>query len=150
MAKPDWNAEALTMARYVRDHMMEAQRGAMPWKQSRLYVVFGNDGATGEHAAREIEVLRALLMLDHTVRGFAIEETGTSWAMLVEEPLPRASLRTTPPPPRAVQVQRITSELERKVWAVWSATAAGPTTLSKVFKTLDPPTDIETDIDDLV
>jgi len=84
----DWNAEAIEMARHVRDHMGEAHRGAMPWKQSGVTVIFGNDGHKYGDVQSEIARLRAFLEL----RGIPILGFGSdpkedfSWAMLIQYP----------------------------------------------------------------
>src|SRR4051812_42551482 len=74
------------MARYVRDNMFEAHRGAMPWKQDGVTVIFGNDGYDQDDRVREaVSRVRAALNRDGIeVLGFGVEpEEGYSWAMLV-------------------------------------------------------------------
>jgi hypothetical protein len=109
MRANDWNAEAVAMARYVRENMFEAHRGAMPWKQPGVSVIFGNDGATGEHTTREIEAVRECLQLcEIPILGFGVEpEANYSWAMLVQSHEPAANLA-------------------EMVWDMWGVTAAGP------------------------
>ena len=61
-AKNDWNAEAATMAQYVFDNMFEAHRGAMPWNQEGISVVFGNDGyGKDDRAKNEVAMVRKYL-----------------------------------------------------------------------------------------
>ena len=72
--KNDWNAEAIEMARYVLNHMCEAHRGAMPWKQSGVTVIFGNDGHKYPNVRSEIARLRAFLELRGIpILGFGVE-----------------------------------------------------------------------------
>jgi hypothetical protein len=86
-AKNDWNAEAATMAQYVRDNMFEAHRGAMPWKQEGISVAFGNDGYSKDDRAKS-EVARVREYLQERglpILGFGVDSTeGYSWAMLVQ------------------------------------------------------------------
>jgi hypothetical protein len=83
----DWNAEAVSMANYVYEHMFEAHRGAMPWKQDGITVVFGNDGYSSDKRARNaVKMLRKFLDSRETpVLGFGVDsEAGHSWAMSVK------------------------------------------------------------------
>jgi len=82
----DWNVEAIAMARHVRDHMCEAHRGAMPWKQSGVTVIFGNDCYEDPRAKIEIARLRAFLELrEIPILGFGLDpEEHYSWAILIQ------------------------------------------------------------------
>jgi hypothetical protein len=84
----DWNAEAIAMARHVCDHMFEAHRGAMPWKQSGVTVIFGNDDHKDKRTQTEIARLRDFLELRGIpILGFGVEpEEHYSWAMLIQHP----------------------------------------------------------------
>jgi hypothetical protein len=103
MAKFDWNTEAAAMAAYVAREMFEAHRGAMPWRQVGIQVIFGNDGwrnsgykadfkAEGDpRTHREVALVRETLEAEGIdILGFgsgpADDEYGPghfSWAMLV-------------------------------------------------------------------
>jgi hypothetical protein len=89
MPQIDWNAEAAAMARHVNEEMMSAHRGAMPWLQVGISVVFGNDGyscSEDQRAKDEVDrVRRTLEDLGVKILGFAVSPgEGYSWAMLVE------------------------------------------------------------------
>jgi len=101
-AKNDWNAEAATMAQYVFDNMFKAHRGAMPWKQEGISVVFGNDGYDKDDRAKnEVAMVRKYLEEKGiSILGFGVgSSNGYSWAMLVQT--------------------RAHKELRKLVWACW-------------------------------
>jgi hypothetical protein len=94
----DWNEEAVKMAQYVGSKMMSAHRGAMPWRQTGISVVFGNDdydqvneddpeGPRGDPKTKA-EVARVREAIEGPggkVLGFGVDPSdGYSWAMLVE------------------------------------------------------------------
>jgi hypothetical protein len=90
----DWDAEAVAMADYVVERMFSAHRGVMPWRQTGVAVIFGNDGYGGSYenpdgdprVKKEVELVReALAGLGIDVFGFGVEsaEDHYSWAMLV-------------------------------------------------------------------
>jgi len=83
----DWDAEAVAMAEYVTGKLMDVQRGAMPWRQAGVSVIFGNDDLGGDPRTR-VEVARVrewLAELDIKILGFGADSwAGYSWAMLVE------------------------------------------------------------------
>jgi len=84
MQKIDWQKEAHDVLNHVSEHMMEAHRGAMPWKKPGICVAFANDGA-GEKQDREIHDLRDYLVdQEITELGFAKTEDGYSWVMLIK------------------------------------------------------------------
>jgi hypothetical protein len=83
----DWDAEAVAMAVYVGDHLFSAHRGAMPWRQVGISVVFGNDGYRYDlRTKEEVETVRGVFKARGIkVLGFGVEpEEGYSWAMLVD------------------------------------------------------------------
>jgi hypothetical protein len=84
----DWDAEATKMAVYVNERMFAAHRGAMPWKEVGVAVVFGNDGygIDGEPDVRGYVALlrRSLEDAGIPILGFGVDPgEGYSWAMLV-------------------------------------------------------------------
>src|SRR5262245_46722961 len=99
MKQFDWNTEAAKMADYVGEEMFEAHRGAMPWRQIGISVVFGNDGyedqpgeESDSRAKREVALVRGTLEREGVdVLGFGTcPGDGYSWAMLVRSTdLPR-------------------------------------------------------------
>lgn len=98
----DWNAEAATMAGYVADNMFEAHRGAMPWKQEGITVIFGNDGYGRDNRAKqEVALVREYLAkVGIRVLGFGVNpKNNYSWAMLVQS--------------------RACDDLNKLVWACW-------------------------------
>ncbi len=87
MKAPDWNAEAVVMAQYAGKEMFEAHRGAMPWKELGVSVVFGNDGYSQDvRAKQEVEFVRSYCeRAGIAVLGFGVDpDDGYSWAMLVK------------------------------------------------------------------
>jgi hypothetical protein len=87
MSQQDWSAEAEAMAQYVAENLADRPRGAIPGRQTRVSVVFGNE--TGrDPAAVQDEVARIRDILDQEgirVLGFAlVAGDGETWAMIVE------------------------------------------------------------------
>jgi len=93
----DWQKEAKLAANYVVARMPGADRGAMRWRFSGVFCIFGNDGYGDKEdwrndklVVREVERVRAMLSEDApydstvTERGFALCKHDYSWAMLVE------------------------------------------------------------------
>ena len=89
----DWNAAAAAVAEHISAHLFGVHRGSVPWRNSRLSVVFGNDGydippAPGqgdcERAQVEVHLLRRRLS-DLGIRemGFGLCDDGYTWAMIV-------------------------------------------------------------------
>ncbi len=87
MSEQDWNAEAVAMAQYVAENLADQPRGAIAGRQTRVSVVFGNEGRR-DPAAVQDEVSRIRDMLDEQgirVLGFATAPAeGETWAMIVE------------------------------------------------------------------
>jgi hypothetical protein len=87
MSEQDWNAEAEAMARYVADNLAGQPRGAIPGRQTRVAVLFGNEGRQ-DPAAVQDEIARIRDMLDEEgirVLGFALAPGDReTWAMIVE------------------------------------------------------------------
>ena len=85
--KVDWDSEAKRAANRVGDEMFEAHRGAMPWGQVGVSVVFGNDGyGADQRARREVAGVRRGLA-EHGVAelGFGTrDDDGYAWAMIVQ------------------------------------------------------------------
>jgi hypothetical protein len=83
----DWDAEAVAMSRHVGTHMFSAHRGAMPWRQTGISVVFGNDDYADDPRSKD-EVSKVkdwLTERNIKMLGFGIDpDDGYSWAMLVE------------------------------------------------------------------
>jgi hypothetical protein len=84
--KIDWEAEAVEAADFVRDNMFEAHRGAAPWRQVGVAVIFGNDDYKDDRAKKEVEELREACYANYIkILGFGVDSTeGYCWAMLVE------------------------------------------------------------------
>ena len=100
-----WSAEAAAMARYVADNMFEAHRGAMPWRQEKITVIFGNDGyGQDKRAKQEVALVREYLEeVGIRVLGFGTNpENNYSWAMLVQS--------------------QACDDLNKLVWACWMPT----------------------------
>jgi hypothetical protein len=87
MSKHEWNAEAEAMAQYVAENLAGQPRGAIPGRQTRVSVVFGNEGRR-DPAAVQDEVARITGLLDDQgirVLGFGTAPgDGETWAMIVE------------------------------------------------------------------
>jgi hypothetical protein len=83
----NWDNEAVAMATHVGDEMFPAHRGAMPWRQLGISVVFGNDGYAKTPWVKD-EVARVRELLGEygiKILGFGLDpEDDYSWAMLVE------------------------------------------------------------------
>ncbi|NLX98437.1 MAG: hypothetical protein GXY83_19940 [Rhodopirellula sp.] len=81
----DWTAKAATIANYVSNNLFEAHRGAMPWHQDDIVVLFGNDGYD-ERAKQSIAFVRqhlATMPNAPTELGFSLDEVdGYTWAAL--------------------------------------------------------------------
>jgi hypothetical protein len=85
----DWDAEAVAMANHVCERMFNVHRGAIPWRQLGIAVLFGNDGYTeDDRSKREVSHLRGKMVdIESKVLGFGVNsEDGYSWAMLVLHP----------------------------------------------------------------
>ena len=84
----DWNAEAARAADHVTcTELFKAHRGAIPWGNLGVVVVFGNDSYTkDERARREVEFVREFLRTEGlTELGFGVDsDEGYSWAMIVD------------------------------------------------------------------
>ena len=87
MSELDWNAEAEAMAQYVAENLADQPRGAIPGRQTRVCVVFGNE-LGGDPPAVQDEVTRIRDQLEQEgirVLGFAaVPGDGATWAMIVE------------------------------------------------------------------
>jgi hypothetical protein len=82
----DWDAEATAMAVYVGEHLFEAHRGAIPWWQEGITVIFGNDNYAGKDwSKQEVAMVREWLEENKIpILGFGTDpEDDYSWAMLV-------------------------------------------------------------------
>jgi hypothetical protein len=83
----DWQAEARAAANRIKARMFQAHRGAIPWRDLGVSVVFGNDGYTGlsGRVRREVvEVRKRIAAAGMTELGFATdEEEDYTWAMIV-------------------------------------------------------------------
>jgi hypothetical protein len=87
MGESDWNAEAEAMALYVAENLCDVPRGAIAGRQSRVSVVFGNEGERDAPAVQE-EVSRIRNLLEAAgirVLGFGVvPDDDRTWAMIVE------------------------------------------------------------------
>ena len=87
MGESDWNAEAEAMARYVAENLPHVPRGVLPGRQSRVSIIFGNEGDRDPPAVQD-EVSRIRDSLDEAeirVLGFGSDVGNEqTWAMLVE------------------------------------------------------------------
>lgn len=83
----DWNAEAVIMAEHVAQNLADRPGGAIPGRQARVSVVFGNESGRDPQAIDD-EVARIRDNLDAEgirVLGFAVAPgVGETWAMIVE------------------------------------------------------------------
>src|SRR4051794_7601014 len=83
----DWQAAASEAATFVNTNLMPAHRGAMPWRQLGISVVFGNDGyCTDDPRSRhEVKLVREMLRRRGIEElGFGLDPMeGYSWAMIV-------------------------------------------------------------------
>src|SRR5262249_20221448 len=87
MGESDWNAEAEAMARYVAENLAHVPRGVLPGRQSRVSIVFGNEGDRDPPAAQdEVSRIRdSLAQSGIRVLGFGSElGNEQTWAMIVE------------------------------------------------------------------
>jgi hypothetical protein len=87
MGESDWNAEAEAMARYVAENLSQVPRGAIAGRQSRVSIVFGNEGDRDPLAVQD-ELSRIRDALDQAgirVLGFGVDlGNEQTWAMIVE------------------------------------------------------------------
>jgi hypothetical protein len=87
MSASDWNAEAEAMAQYVAENLSHEPRGVLEGRQSRVSIVFGNEGDRKPPEVQE-DVARIRDALDQAgirVLGFGVEPGNSStWAMIVE------------------------------------------------------------------
>jgi hypothetical protein len=87
MSGQDWNAEAEAMIQYVAENLSDTPRGAIPGRQSRVSILFGNEGGR-DPAAVQDKVARIRDDLDQQgirILGFAAAPgEGETWAMIVE------------------------------------------------------------------
>src|SRR4051812_1022686 len=88
--KTEWNDEAIRLANYISEHMHEAHRGAMPWTESGVSVLFGNDAYANDEdsgdnrSVDEVNMIRrALERRKKEILGFGVCDEGYAWVMLV-------------------------------------------------------------------
>ncbi len=82
----NWQQEAQEAADYVSLEMFKAHRGAMNWRNTGVFLVFGNDGySRHERAQKEVEFMREFLRLANaTELAFAVDaQDEYSWVLLV-------------------------------------------------------------------
>jgi hypothetical protein len=87
MDELDWNAEATVMAEYAAQNLPDRPRGAIPGRQARVSVVFGNETRRDPRAIED-EVRRIRDGLDaegiRVLACAAAPGDGQTWAMIVE------------------------------------------------------------------
>jgi hypothetical protein len=88
MKATDWNAEAVKVADYITQKMLQAHRGVVPW-HNQLVIAFGNDGFSKDNASQEVVAGLQAYLKDFpsvaTELGFGLDtiEPGYSWAMIL-------------------------------------------------------------------